>query len=213
MRKIVFSLILFIIPFSVFGLSEDYVDRLGSITVNYFYDDYSFDNVDVSLYYVVELTHDNNYLVSSKFSGYSLNIQEITILEDLKEINDKINFYIEENNIIEDDKALIKDNKVTFINLLPGIYFVKTKNLVNGSERFKFENVLLSIPNFNSAGVVNYDVVINSKVERSVNNVLNPITYDDIKIYFCMFVLSIVSFLCCLILIKKRKIRKNSCFL
>lgn len=210
MKKIIFLLILFIIPYSVYGLSNEVdINRDSSITLNYFYDDYDFTSTNVKLYYIASLSNDYNYSLSSIFSSLPLNINIDINEEELMILSNNINNYIEKFNVIESLSKKVENNRVIFSNLLPGLYFVKTDKINNSKYSFSFENALINVPSRDIDGTLNYDVIINSKVEEYTPS--NPNTYDNIKGYLYIFVGSIIGIILILVSIiiyNRRKIHK-----
>lgn len=228
MKKYLLSLMLIlislIIPSNVYAISisDAYekidITRDSKLTLNYYYDDDIFDNTNVKIYYIASITSDFNYQLSSDFSDYPIKINDITTTREWTSLEATLNNYIETDNINEIASYTIKNNQITISNLKTGLYFIKTEPITTEDYTIIFDDFLVSVPTLNKDGTWNYDVNAYPKLEKNnkpTNNTIsnyhekNPTTYDDIKVYLYLFVISfIVVILLTISLIKYKKSSK-----
>jgi len=190
MRKILISITLIImsliIPNSIYAKSTTDaneaidVEKEASLTINYNYNDYKFDNTDVKIYYVAEVSSDFIYTLSSDFLSYPINISDMKTNEDWNALEQTLNAYIEADSINELITKKIENNTITLSNLKPGLYFVKTQKIDTDDYTLLFDNFLISVPDLDENGLWNYDVSVYPKAE-SYTKKYEKITYTVIK--------------------------------
>lgn len=179
--KIILILISFIIPNSVYALStsdaNEKIDitKKANLTLNYIYDDYNLDNVNVEIYYVASVSSDFRYELSSAFSEYSIKINGIKTDKEWATLEETLNAYINTGNIKETVKTTIKNNKVELSDLDLGLYFVKVENIDTEDYSLIFDSFLISLPDLREDGYWNYNLEVYPKVEEHIPK------YDDIN--------------------------------
>ena len=188
------------------------ITKNSNLSLNYYYDDYIFDNTNVKLYYIADITNNSQYQLSSNFSNYSLKINSLTNDSELKSLKETINTYITIDNIKETISQDIKNNTTTFINLKPGLYFIKTDEISNQNFSYLFDTILISVPNLTEDGDYNYDIEIYPKVEKQLINKNNPDTGDNISLYFYLLIFSFLGLIILIVsfIFKRNKVRGNS---
>ncbi len=184
--NIIFIFITFIIPSNIYAIStkdaKELIDinKLGSLTINYSYDNYHFDKTNVSIYYIASVTTDFKYQLSSDFMNYPVKINGINSDEEWNILKQTLNSYIEVDNINETIKESIKANTVLIKNLKPGLYLVKTNKINTDNYQLLFDSFLISIPNLEENGQWNYDVTVYPKAKSYLPK-YEEITYTVIK--------------------------------
>lgn len=190
MKRYLFSLICIGITFlsinNVFAISttsaKEKIDisRKGSLTLNYNYDDYLFDNINVKIYKVASVTNDFQYQISPNFLEHPININGIIFKEEWNILENTLNSYIIADDIKEDSSHLVEDNTLRIENLEVGLYFIKTKTIDNKDYKLIFDDFLINIPNLDDDGYWDYDVNIYPKIEQYIPE-YEKITYTVIK--------------------------------
>lgn len=214
MKRILTIIMLMIIslinPINVNAKNGDYLTRDCSITLKYYYDDYNFDNINTKLYFIADLTNDLKYQLSSNFSNYSLNINDLTNDNQLRFLKDTIDTYITNDNIKETTSQTIKNNTINFTNLKPGLYFIKTNKYSNKDYSYIFDTSLINVPTLTEDGEWIYDVNIYPKIEKQIND--NPDTGDNINLYIYLLIGSFIGIIVLIgsLIFKRIKVRNNS---
>lgn len=184
--KIMLILMILIIPRRGYALATSdascEIDLLkeGTLTLNYNYDDYNFDNTKVNIYYVASITFDFQYQLSSDFFNYPIKINKLKNEEEWTSLKQTIEAYIAADNISAFMFQSISNNKVIFSNLKPGLYFVKTEKINSDSYTLLFDSFLISVPNLDENGSWNYDVSVYPKALEYIPK-YEKINYTVIK--------------------------------
>ena len=155
MKKILITIIILINlikPANVFALSTTLAkeeinnDTNCNVTLNYYYDDYNFDNTNVKIYHIASITKDFQYNLSSKFSSYPIKINGLKTDVELNTLKQTIDSYIIADNIEELTSYSITNNQVNINNLKPGLYFIKTNKIDTKDYTLIFDSFLLNLP-------------------------------------------------------------------
>ena len=175
MKKILITIIILINlikPANVFALSttlakEEINNNTNcNVTLNYYYDDYNFDNTNVKIYHIASITKDFQYNLSSKFSSYPIKINGLKTDVELNTLKQTIDSYIIADNIEELASYSITNNQVNINNLKPGLYFIKTNKIDTKDYTLIFDSFLLSLPELTSNGTWNYNLEVYPKIEE-----------------------------------------------
>ena len=207
---IMLMIMVLINPINVNAKVDDYNLKNSSITLKYYYDDYNFDNINTKLYFIADLTDDLEYQLSSNFSNYSLNINDLTNDNQLRFLKDTIDTYIINDNIKETVFQTIKNNTINFTNLKPGLYFIKTNKYSNKGYSYIFDTSLINVPTLTEDGEWIYDINIYPKIEKQIND--NPDTGDNINLYIYLLIGSFIGIIVLIgsYIFKKFKVKNNS---
>jgi len=179
--KIILILISFIIPNSVYALStsdaNEKIDltKKANLTLNYIYDDYNLDNVNVEIYYVASVSSDFRYELSSAFSEYSIKINGIKTDKEWATLEQTLNSYIIADKIDAMLETKIRNNKIELSDLKLGLYFIKTEKIDTEDYTLIFDSFLLNIPDLQEDGYWNYNIDVYPKIEEYTPK------YDDIS--------------------------------
>ena len=178
MKKKIFYIIIIIIsliiPTNVLAKSttsalvEIDVNKKGSLVITYDYNDYQFDDTDVSIYQVAEVSNNFQYQLSSNFLTYPIKINGIKNEFEWDILEETLDSYITADNISATYDEKIKDNKVNLTNLTPGLYYVKPSIIDTSDYILKFDNFLISIPDLKDDGTWNYDALVYPKEEEYI---------------------------------------------
>jgi len=189
MRKLIYVMFIFIsliIPNNIYAISTDKakeiidLDKLSSLTLNYNYGDYNFDNTKVKIYYIASINEEYKYQLSTDFSNYQLKMNNIKSTYEWDLLEQTINAYIEADKIKEMISMSIFDNTVIINDLEPGLYFVKTNKIDTLDYTLQFDSFLINIPDLLEDGTWNYDVYVYPKAEEYIKK-YDDITYTVIK--------------------------------
>ncbi len=175
MKKILITIIILINlikPANVFALSTTIAkeeinnDTNCNVTLNYYYDDYNFDNTNIKIYHIASITKDFQYNLSSKFSSYPIKINGLKTDVELNTLKQTIDSYIIADNIEELASYSITNNQVNINNLKPGLYFIKTNKIDTKDYTLIFDSFLLNLPELTSDGTWNYNLEVYPKIEE-----------------------------------------------
>jgi len=204
MRKILsFIVVIFVsllIPGTVLALTTDEASekidltRNSSFTLNYYYDNYKFDNTMVKIYYIASVSSDFRYQLSSRFSGCSVKVNGLTTDDEWNYVKKVLDDYIVDNNVVENISQVVSNNTVTFNNLESGLYLVKTDKISINNSDILIDTSLISVPILTENGTWDYDIDIYPKaLEEFIDNKeQSPDTGDNISIYFYLLLLSFI---------------------
>lgn len=186
----------------------------STITINYNYDDYNFDNKIVKIYHIANISSNFQYQLTQTFSNYSLNLNGIKTESEWDYLNQTINTYITENSINPNIKQNIKDNKIIIKSLTPGLYFIKTPKITTTNSIISIKNTLINVPSLSKDGTWNYSVEIFPKIKKEIINQeeYSPNTLDNISIYLYLLIFSCLGLIILIVSLILTKInnRNNS---
>lgn len=186
LKNIIIIIMSLIVPINVYALStadaKEGIDlnKDCNLTLNYYYDDYAFDNTNVEIYYIASVTSDFRYQLSSNFSNYPIKINGIKTENEWTSLEKTLEAYIIADNIKETFKETIEDNTITLKNITPGLYYIKTDKIDTKDYTLLFDNYLISVPDLNEDGSWNYDVSVYPKAEEYIRK-YEKITYTALK--------------------------------
>lgn len=179
-------LISLLIPFNVYAIStteaKEKIDlnKECSLTLNYYYDDYTFDDINVEIYYIASVTSDFRYQLSSNFLEYPIKINGIKTESEWTVLEETLNAYIEADDINPTFSRKIENNVVKLTKLKAGLYFIKADIINTKDYTLKFDSFLISVPNLNEDGSWNYELDINPKAEEYIKK-YEKVNYTVIK--------------------------------
>ena len=163
-----------IIPSNVYAIStidaKEEIDLTEdcNLTLNYYYDDYKFNETNVEIYYIASVTNDFRYNLSSDFLSYPIKINGIITDDEWTTLEQTLNAYIEADSINPIISTKIDENTITLTNLTPGLYFIKTDKIDTEDYTLIFDEFLISIPALNENGTWNYNVEVFPKAEEYI---------------------------------------------
>ena len=163
-----------IIPSNVYAIStidaKEEIDLTEdcNLTLNYYYDDYKFNETNVEIYYIASVTNDFRYNLSSDFLNYPIKINGIITDDEWTTLEQTLNAYIEADSINPIISTKIDENTITLTNLTPGLYFIKTDKIDTKDYTLIFDEFLISIPALNENGTWNYNVEVFPKAEEYI---------------------------------------------
>lgn len=156
------------------------ITKNSNLTLNYAYDNHTFNNISVKLYHIATATPDFQYQLISNFSNYPLQINGLTTETEWNHLEQTLEAYIIADDIKETYSQTIEKNTITFSNLTPGLYLIKTPQITTSTYTLQFDTFLISIPNLKENGTWNYDVTVNPKAEEYLPQ-YKKITYTAVK--------------------------------
>lgn len=184
MKKIIlniFLLISLIIPFCVNAKvtsdAKELIDinKLVNLKLNYGYDDYKFNDINVKLYRIASITENFQYELEDPFKDYKINVNGIKTNSEWDNLKQTLESYIKADNILELENYLIQDNKVEIKNLKVGLYLIETEVINTENYTLSFSSHLIQLPDLNADGYWNYDIEIYPK-----SNVFTP-KYEKVE--------------------------------
>lgn len=172
MKKIILiiSIMTLLIPNVIYALKTSDantsidINKEGSINLNYLYNDYELNDINVQIYHVASITEDFIYQSSKDFSSYPIKINSLSDDNEWKSLIETLNTYINIDGIKETYSCIIKDNNVKVSNLKPGLYLVNTEKVNKKNYSLVFDSALINVPGLEKNGDWNYDVIVYPKV-------------------------------------------------
>lgn len=166
MKKLIINVILTIIAIipvtalaaSTSDATEPITGTSGSLNIEYKYEDYKINNIDVDIYYVASVSEDYQYSLSGQFASYSVVLNGIKTTEELKNLEETIGSYISADKIEATNSGKVVNNKISFKDLKTGLYYVKTQEIDEKDYKLSFESFLISVPSLDDNNKWNYDV-------------------------------------------------------
>lgn len=190
MRKnfigLVLIFIILLLPYNGYAMSTvDATEKIDigkdcSLTLNYYYDNYNFDDLNVKIYYVASVEGDFQYHLSSSFSSLPVKINGLRADNEWDSLKDTLNAYIMADDIKELLSYSNQKEVISISGLKTGLYFVKTEKIDTSEYTLLFEPFLISIPNLEDGGTWNYDVSVYPKVSEYIYK-YNKIKYTILK--------------------------------
>lgn len=156
------------------------LDRDNNVILNYYYDDYELNGLNVDIYYVASIDEEIQYHLSSEFMNYPIAVNGIKFQDEWKILEDTLESYIIADDIIADYSVMVSGNRIQLDGLKSGLYFVKTDMLDNDNYSLLFESFFINLPGIDNDGNWNYDVSVYPKAEE-FNKKYEKINYSVIK--------------------------------
>lgn len=159
----IISVIAIMIPFKSEALTtmdakEAIVSKNGTLSLEYKYDDYKINDINVKIYRVASVSSDFRYTLIGDFKDLPVKINGIKTVTELNNLEEVFESYIVANKPGETSSGIVLDNKVSFNDLQTGMYFVITEKIDTKDYSLLFKSFLISVPTLNEEGTWNYDV-------------------------------------------------------
>jgi len=185
MRKKLVSILLIlisiVIPYNVYAIStteakeEINLSEDCNLALNFIYEDYEFNDVDVNIYYIASVSNDYRYQLVNDLMEYPIKINGIKTDLEWNSLEEVIDSYILADNIEPTLSEVVIDNKIMLSDLEAGLYFIKIDKIDTDDYTLLFDSFLINLPELIEDGTWNYEVEVYSKAES-----YEP-KYDDIE--------------------------------
>lgn len=150
-----------------------------SLSVTYSSHGLVFENLDVKLYKVAEMSSDYKYTLCGGFEKYRVELNGVKESTEWQEINQTLNGYITADDVKPTaEQKTNEKGKVVFGGLSCGMYLVSEEKVTKDSSEYTFESFMVSLPSVNEDGTWNYNVSAEPKADKKTPE--NP-TKDKIK--------------------------------
>ena len=144
--------------------SEIDITKNCTLTLNYTYDGIAFENVDVKLFKVADVSTDFQYTLTEDFASSNLTLNGIKSLSEWNVISSTLEAYIFGDGIEPTITAKTDSNgKSHFEGLSVGLYLAMVDTVKLGDTSYSFETSIISLPDLDDNGVWQYDVFANCK--------------------------------------------------
>ncbi len=122
-----------------------YAGELGSIIIDYTYNDNPLDDVDFKVYKIASSVNDE-YDMTEKFVGFEIDFDALTSESYWISVRNNLENYIACKNI-EQDMEFVTDcyGKYKIEDLEPGMYYIDAENVVEGNQEFFSEPILIMV--------------------------------------------------------------------
>ncbi|MFR7819293.1 Cna B-type domain-containing protein [Candidatus Pseudoruminococcus sp.] len=159
------------------------ITRLCSLELLYSSGEMQFDELNVQLYKVAEVSEDFQYTLIGKFANYPISINDISSQSEWKQLSTTLNSYMLADNISPTKTAITDHNgKAVFSDLSCGLYLVSAVDAAENNQIYHFSEFVLSIPIVNDDGKLNYS--INAKPKSIKTEPVNSqVEYEAVKLW------------------------------
>jgi len=176
MKKQVVSFILMIIfclmilrPMDVHALTSLDPDGEASLTLHYQKDGIAFADLSVEIYRVAEAFTDGSFQLIEPFASYPINIHDITMQDQWKNVAQTLCSYIVADQVVPDREGNTDaKGQICFSELKTGLYFVPEVIAENNNGTYIFNQFLIYVPTPQPDGSYNYMVVAYPKCTNFV---------------------------------------------
>ena len=146
-----------------------------SLTVTYSLGGIPFKGQSVMLYRFATVSADFQFSFTSDFSDLKFNLNGIKATSEWDAIRSTLETYILVENVKPSMEAITDgEGKVSFENLEVGLYLAVASSAIQDGMQYLYKSALVSLPNVNSDGALQYQVAVNAKGEA-----LPPISPDE----------------------------------
>lgn len=159
------------------------ITKLCSLELLYSSGEMQFDDLNIQLYKVAEVSEDFQYTLSGKFADYPISIDDISSQGEWKQLSTTLNSYMLADNISPTKTAVTDRNgKAVFSDLSCGLYLVSAVDAVQNNKIYHFSEFVISIPTVNDYGNVNYNISAKPKSVKT-EPLNNQVEYKAIKLW------------------------------
>lgn len=190
MRCTIGLLCVLLLPYTVFAASSvDAVEKVDvsapcTLSLTYRSDEVSMQSVALSLYHVASVSEEYVISMTEPFAPTKLSLNGISSQDEWNAVRMTLEGYILANDIAPlAVSSTDADGKVTFDALSPGLYFIPQVCATIGSDFYRFQSVLISVPNLEEDGKWNYDVSVIPKPTRAITSGNDRSQYQVIKLW------------------------------
>ena len=188
MKKVISTMLIYVL--SIFFLFTRYplivnatinIDTSCSLTLEYQHGEKKFNDLDIKIIRVAEISEDGTYSMINDFSKYPINIDGISSQKEWNLIASTLSAYVYANKI--PSTQIQKTNNsgvVSFNTLQTGLYLVLPVNFETSTEIYTFDAFLISLPNNSKSDTLVYDVIAKPK-SKVYENKSNDIEYKVVK--------------------------------
>lgn len=184
----------FILALSGFPLNTVLADTADTqnrvtLTLNCTYENEPVADMPFDLYFVGDEEPDDSIDVADEFQGYAVDFTDAeTDTNKSRELAETLDGYIERDHIpVTASGVTDQDGKLTLPengSLEEGLYLCVGEQLVEADEIFTVEPFLVSLPQELPNGRINYEVVVNPKIQMSGIDVKDStVDYSVIKVW------------------------------
>ena len=174
MRKLkiawLFAIFLFFTVFSVNVSAEEYDDsRRGTLTMHYTVEGLEFPWIEVQAYRIAEMNSYGSFQLRSPYSGYPVNIYNVTTQQQWKDIATTFVGYIQADDIPPNTLIVTNENGIAHMNnMRAGLYLIPGTTIEMDGVSYIFDNYWVYMPMRNEDGTWNYDVEVKPKCSVTV---------------------------------------------
>ena len=169
MRKLRISWIAaFFLLWMVFSVtvSAEEVDtnRRGTLTMHYTKEGINFPEIEVQAYRIADMTSYGGFQLRSPYSGYPVNIYNVTTQQEWKNIATTLVGYIQADDLAPNTMIVTNENgTANMTNMRTGLYLIPGTTIEVDGYSYIFENYFVYMPMRGEDGTLNYDVAAKPK--------------------------------------------------
>lgn len=174
MRKLkiswLFTFFLFWMVFSVAVSAEEYdASRRGTLTMHYTKEGLEFPWIEVQAYRIADMNMYGSFQLRSPYSGYPVNIYNVTTQQQWKDIATTLVGYIQADDIPPNTLIVTNENGIAHMNnMRTGLYLIPGTTVEVDGSSYTFDNYFVYMPMRNEDGTWNYDVEVKPKCSATV---------------------------------------------
>lgn len=190
MRCTIGLLCVLLLPYTVFAASSaDAVEKVDvsapcTLSLNYRSDEVPMQNFALSLYHVASVSEDYVISMTESFVPTKLTLNGISSSDEWDAVRMTLEGYVVAHDIaplaVSSSDA---EGKVIFGSLSPGLYFIPQMRFAIGSDFYRFQSVLVSVPDLGEDGKWNYDVSVIPKPTRAMSSGTDRKQYQVLKLW------------------------------
>lgn len=159
------SICLLLIPYTAYALSTDQAkepintDESCSFFLRYASGEHAFDDVEVPLYQVAEVSRDSYYTLTEAFTDSHVSLNGITAQREWDTVRSTLSAYVAAQKPDPTDVAPTdSDGLAAFAYLEPGMYFVPARSIVRDGFVYYFQPTLVALPGLQEDKTWDYSV-------------------------------------------------------
>ena len=146
-------------PLDVHAAEQLDTQRKGSITLHYSHKGIGFEDLDISIYRVADITPDMEFELVSPFDTYPVNVQGITSQKEWKITAETMAMYTMVGKVKPDGLAKTDaDGTVTFKDMKAGLYLITEVETSVEHVKYSFENFFVVLPRVMDDGSFDYEI-------------------------------------------------------
>lgn len=190
-RKIIGAVLILALLLSFAGLTAQAATRVdtdvkGSLQLTYSYDGQLFEDLEIQIYRVAEISEFAEFTLTGAFQSLSVSLENIKTQDEWREIASTLSAYIVSDAIAADYSAVTgADGTVSFTDLPLGLYLVYMVRAEQEDGYCHFDSFMISVPTLDETDNWVYDVIARPKsfhkviVPKEISYTVNKLWRDE----------------------------------
>jgi hypothetical protein len=133
--------------------------RQCSLQMKYIYDEIPYENLNISLYRIADVSDSYEFSLDDTFAGYPIDLSNMSSQKEWESLKSAVDSYIIADEIEADFTAVTNQSgEAVFSDLKTGVYFIPEISIEKEEKECQFESCILVIPQILTEGSLEYDV-------------------------------------------------------